>query len=92
MTNKRMTGKDYRKEYVANKTAYMSLKAHVKDRLRILITLYPEAPINKNEKTIKASDIDTEWFEQMSTQLRISIIETIEEWSEEQQGVQQLKI
>lgn len=91
MTNKRMTGKDYRKEYVANKVAYKSLRAHVDSRLRELVKLYPDATVNKASR-LKANSVDDMWMETMSTELKISFIENIEQWSEEQQGVQQLKI
>lgn len=91
MTKTRMTGKDYHKEYVANKTAYKSLMAHVDSRLRELVKLYPDATINKSSK-LKASCVDDLWLETMSTELKIRFIENIEQWSEEQQGVVQLKI
>ena len=91
MTNKRMTGKDYRKEYVANKVAYKSLRAHVDSRLRELVKLYPDATVNKASR-LKANVVDDVWMDTMSTELKISFIENIEQWSEEQQGVQQLKI
>ena len=87
----RKTGKDYRKEYVANKVAYKSLRAHVDSRIRELVKLYPDAYVNKGSR-LKASTVDDHWIETMSTIFKIDFIENIEQWSEEQQGVQQLKI
>lgn len=87
----RKTGKDYRKEYVANKVAYKSISAHVDSRLRELVKLYPDAIVSKAAR-MKANVVDNNWLDSMSTELKISFIENIEQWSEEQQGVQQLKI
>ena len=93
---KRMTGKDYRKEWQEIQQSEKSLKAHVDKRLRELIEKYPEAEISilrgNGVEKIKCSDITVEWFDDLSTFGMIGYIEKIEKWSEEQQGVQQLKI
>ena len=93
---KRMTGKDYRKEWQEIQQSQKSLKTHVDERLRILLTLYPEAEISilrgNGVEKIRCSDITAEWFDDLSTYGMIGYIEKIEQWSEEQQGVQQLKM
>jgi len=96
MTKSRMTGKDYRKEWQEIQQSQKSLKAHVDERLRILLTLYPEAEISilrgNGVEKIRCSDITSEWFDDLSTYGMIGYIEKIEKWSEQQQGVVQLKI
>lgn len=89
--NNRMTGKDYRKEYDEMMKTEKSLISHTKARLKELLKKYPDSTVSKVSR-LKATDVDDFWVETMSTVLRISFIESIEEWSEEQQGVQQLKI
>jgi hypothetical protein len=96
MDKKRMTGADYRKEYKELNKSLESLKSHVDMRLRELLTLYPDAEISiirgHGVEKIRCIDITVEWFDDLSTFGMIGYIEKIEKWSEEQQGVQQLKI
>jgi len=91
MVTKRMTGKDYRKEWERIKIEQKSLFAHIDDRLRELIRIYPDARINKSSN-MTASSITKNWLSEMSVELEIGIIENIEKWSAEQQGVRQLEI
>ena len=82
--NTRMTGKDYRKEWNGIQQSEKSLKSHVYQRLIELIRKYPEMSL--------PDVVRNEWFDGMSTYGMIGYIEKIEEWSEQQQGVQQLKM
>ena len=91
MTKNRMTGKDYRKEYDEMMKTEKSLYSHTKARLRELLKLYPEACADKRSR-LHSKDITEDWVESMSLALTISFICGIEEWSEEEQGVIQLKI
>jgi len=91
MVTKRMTGIDYRRELYLIHQAEKSMLAHIDNRLRELIKLYPEARISKSANMI-ASSITEHWLSEMSIDLQISIIENIEKWSDEQQGVRQLEI
>ena len=84
-----MTGKDYRKEWQEIQQRQKSLKAHVDQRLRELIEKYPDAYIDFNTT---AKEISGKWIENMSPYGMIGYIEKIEQWSEEQQGVQQLRM
>lgn len=88
----RMTGKDYRKELEDLEARKKSLRAHVLKRLKDLIKLYPDAQIHDNDKALTASMLSESFIEAISTTVKIRFIENIERWSEEQQGVQQLKI
>ena len=86
----RKMGKDFRREYKELTNSLESLKIHVDSRLRTLINLYPNAVIN--DKT-KASDLlDIIEYIGNDTVEEIEFIVKIEKWSEEQQGVVQLKI
>ena len=80
----RKTGKDYRKEWNEIQRSQKSLKAHVQQRLTDLVRKYPEMPL--------PDVVRNEWFDGMSVYGMIGYIEKIEEWSEERQGVQQLKM
>jgi len=80
----RKTGKDYRKEWNEIQRSQKSLKAHVQQRLTDLVRKYPEMSL--------PDVVRNEWFDGMSTYGMIGYIEKIEEWSEERQGVQQLKM
>ena len=86
-----MTGKDYRKEYDEMMKTEKSLYSHTKERLRELLKLYPEACADKRSM-ILSKDITEDWVDDMSLALTISFICGIEEWSEENQKVIQLKI
>jgi hypothetical protein len=86
-----MTGIDYRREWHLIRQEENSLKSHVYGRLVELIKIYPMARINKSSR-MEASSITEHWLSEMSTELQISIIENIEKWSAEQQGVRQLEI
>jgi hypothetical protein len=88
---KRMTGKDYRKEYDEMMKTEKSLYSHTTNRLRELLKLYPNACVDKR-CTLHSKDVTEDWLNTMSLCLTISFICGIERWSEEQQGVQQLKI
>lgn len=87
----RKTGKDYRREYDEMMKTEKSLYSHTKARLRELLKLYPEACADKRSR-MYSKDITEDWIETMSLALTISFICGIEQWSEEQQGVVQLKI
>lgn len=87
----RKTGKDYRREYYEMTNKEESLYRHTKARLRELLKLYPEACADRRSRMC-SKDITEDWVETMSLALTISFICGIEEWSEEQQGVVQLKI
>jgi len=91
MVTKRMTGIDYRREWHLIRQEEKSLQAHIDNRLRELIKLYPEARINKSSRMV-ASSITEHWLSEMSIELQIGIIENIEKWSAERQGVRQLEI
>jgi hypothetical protein len=80
----RKTGKDYRKEWNEIQRSQKSLKAHVQQRLTDLVRKYPEMPL--------PDVVRNEWFDGMSVYGMIGYIEKIEEWSEERQGVRQLKM
>ena len=80
----RKTGKDYRKEWNEIQRSQKSLKAHVQQRLTDLVRKYPEMSL--------PDVVRNEWFDGMSTYGMIGYIEKIEEWSEERQGVRQLKM
>lgn len=96
MTKNRMTGKDYHKEWDEIQQSQKSLKAHVDKRLRILLTVHPDAEITilggSGVDKIRCMDFTAEWFNSLSTYGMILYIEKIEEWSEMKQGVVQLKI
>ena len=89
--NTRMTGKDYRREYDEMVRMDRSLHSHTKARLRELTKLYPDACVDKRSG-LHSKDITEDWIDTMSLVLTISFICGIEEWSEEQQKVIQLKI
>ena len=91
MTKNRMTDKDYRKEYDEMMKTEKSLYSHTKAGLRELLKLYPEACADKRSR-LHSKDITEDWVESKSLALTISFICGIEEWSEEEQGVIQLKI
>ena len=80
----RKTGKDYRKEWNKIEQSQKSLKAHVQQRLTDLVRKYPEMSL--------PDCVRNEWFDSMSAYGMIGYIEKIEEWSEERQGVRQLKM
>jgi hypothetical protein len=80
----RKTGKDYRKEWNKIEQSQKSLKAHVQQRLTDLVRKYPEMSL--------PDVVRNEWFDSMSAYGMIGYIEKIEEWSEERQGVRQLKM
>jgi len=84
MEKVRKTGKDYRKEWREIQRSQKSLKAHVQQRLTDLVRKYPEMPL--------PDVVRNEWFDGMSAYGMIGYIEKIEEWSEERQGVRQLKM
>ena len=86
-----MTGKDYRKELLEIRKSEKSLIAHIDSRLRELLTLYPDAHVIHGIER-KARDIDEYWLSTMSVDFMIEFIESIEEWSAEQQKVIQKKI
>lgn len=89
--NNRMTGKDYRKQFNDMRETERSLESHTKERLKELLKLYPEACVDKRSR-LYSKDVTEDWLDTMSLALTITFICGIEEWSEEQQGVQQLKI
>ena len=91
MVTKRMTGKDYRKELLEIRKSEKSLIAHIDSRLRELLTLSPDAHVIQGIER-KARDIDEYWLSTMSVDFMIEFIESIEEWSAEQQKVIQKKI
>jgi hypothetical protein len=81
---KRMTGIDYRREWHLIQQSEKSLKAHVKERLNELVKKYPDMPMPEI--------LINFWTDGMSTLGMIGCIEKIEEWSAEQQKVEQLYI
>lgn len=87
----RMTGKDYRQQYEDMIKTEKSLYSHTTARLRELLKLYPDACVDKRSR-LHSKDVTEDWLNTMSLALTIAFICGIEEWSEEQQGVQQLKI
>jgi hypothetical protein len=96
MSNKRMTGKDYRKamDNLDKETEALEARIHVRfDELR---KKYPEAIIDdavpaKGIKEVKCKDVSDHWAnETMGCVNKIRYIERIEKWSADQQKIEQL--
>ena len=93
MVNKRMTGKNYHREYKELLIKLESLKVHIEARLLDLIEKYPEGvAVHKGGDPLLCKHITKIWFQDLSLEGKIRYIENIERWSEEQQGAQQLKL
>jgi len=96
MKTQRKTGVEYRKEWDEIKRSQKSLKAHVDQRLRELLTIYPEAEISiiggNGVEQMRCKDITAEWFDNLSTWGMIKYIQSIEKWSARKEKVEQLKI
>ena len=90
---KRMTGKDYRKELKELNKSILSLKAHIEARLLELIAKYPEVVVvDKGISKFLCRHITKIWFQDLSLESKIAYIESIERWSADQQGSEQLTI
>ena len=89
MATRRKTGEDYRTEWNEIQQNTISLKGHVKARLKELIKKYPDARVDFNTVAKEFSHV---WRESLSTYGMIGYIEKIEKWSAEQQPVIQKEI
>jgi hypothetical protein len=89
MSTKRMTGIDYRREWHLIQQEVMSLEAHVRERLKELIKIHPDAEIDVNTT---AKELTNRWINHISPLEIIKYIEKIEASSAEQQSVIQTKI
>jgi hypothetical protein len=85
LPKKRMTGIDYRREWYLIQQSEKSLKVHVQQRLKELISKYPEMPD-------MPEILRREWFGEMSTYGMIGCIEKIEKWSASQEKITQGEI
>jgi hypothetical protein len=84
MATRRKTSEDYRREWNEIQQNTISLKSHVRARLKELIKKYPEMPMPEI--------LHNGWIVGMSTYGMIGCIEKIEKWSAEQQPVIQKEI
>ena len=91
MTTKRMTGKDYRKEYKELTKSLKSLDAHISKRLQEICEIHPDAEV--------AAGLNGKWFASrpdtikgLQIATRIKFIENVEKWSADQQKIEQLYI
>jgi len=89
MGQKRMSGKDYRKMYEEIRQNEKSLDSHIRQRVLELAKIHPNAPI---KVALLAKHINEKFIKPLPTSTIIYLIETIEKWSEERQGVQQLRM